>query len=325
MNNVINLKGGRSAPKSQSSRMETMIVSIDQVRQWRVPPFQRPIRINAKVMSIAEQLKRGEVMISGIVTLGKIARDPTHYIVDGQHRLEAFRISELAEIIVDLRIIEFDDMAEMAEEFVRLNSALVRMRPDDILRGLEPTSTVLGTIKKECPFVGYDQVRRGNANAILSMSAVLRCWAGSAGETPTATAGAGISASQVAAQMDADSTQQLVRFLKCAFEAWGRHPEYYRLWSNLNLCLTMWLWRQLVLDTQRGGNKRIVVLTEAQFRKCLTALTASANYLDWLIGRNMTERDRSPAYAKIKELFVSRLSTETTRKVQLPQPSWASR
>jgi hypothetical protein len=49
-------------------------------------------------------------------------------------------------------------MADMGEEFVNLNSQLVTMRPDDIRRGLEGTIEALPTIRRECPFVGYDMI-----------------------------------------------------------------------------------------------------------------------------------------------------------------------
>lgn len=223
MNNIINLKGATSAPRSQSSRMETLIVTLDQVQKWQKPRFQRDKRVNKKVLEIADKLRNGEVMLSGSITPGRLPRDPTLYIVDGQHRLEAFKISGLDEIIIDLRIIECDTWGEMADEYVKLNTPLARMQPDDILRGLEETSPVISAIRREAPFVGYGSVRRSasGSGAILSMSAMLRCWWGSSGETPTGNT-SGVSAAQLAESMDMDSTHQLLRFLNCAHEAWGR-------------------------------------------------------------------------------------------------------
>lgn len=324
MNNVVQIKGSREAPKSQRSSMETIIVSVDQVQQWRVPPFQRPVRVNAKVTAMAEELKRDAVSISGIITLGKMGREGALYVVDGQHRLEAFRISGLKEIIADVRIVHFDTMSEMAEEFVQLNTALVRMRPDDILRGLEPTSPQLQRVKTECPFVGYDNIRRnGSASPILGMSAVVRCWVSSSVETPTGNMG-GMSIAAAASNLDDVSVENLVGFLHLAHAAWGRDQEYFRLWGNLNLTLCMWLWRRLVIDKERGV-KRASVLTELQFKQCLMSMSADANYVDWLLGRVMGDRDRGPAYAKIKAIFAKRLSAEGIAKPLLPSPAWASR
>jgi hypothetical protein len=323
MSTVIPMKG-HAAPKSVRSSMETMLVSVDDVNQWRVPPFQRPVRVNAKVLGLAEELKHNGGVISGIVTLGRITSGGNvHYIVDGQHRLEAFRISELAEAIVDVRLCTFDSMAEMAEEFVRLNSSLAKIRPDDVLRGLEGSVPVLRKIREACPFVGYDQIRRGGASgAVLGMSSVIRCWAASATETPSA--GAGNSAASVAESTDAKSAEDLCRFLNLAKIAWGRDPEYYRLWGSLNLTLCMWLYRRLVLDKERGV-KRFVVLTNEEFKRCLMSLSADSNYLDWLGGRMIGDRDRAPAFTRIKTLFVDRLQQDLGKRPLMPLPVWATK
>lgn len=323
---IIPIKGSREAPKSARSSMETIIVSAKEVDSWKTPPFQRPLRINDKVRSMAEALKQNAVEISGILTLGRLSKDPATWIVDGQHRLEAFKISGLEEIIADVRVCHFDSMGEMASEFVQLNSSLVKMRPDDVLRGLESSILALQTIRKQCDFVGYDNIRRANSHSpMLSMSALLRCWMASAYETPT-TSSAGLSAAQMAETIDALSTQNLIVFLLTAHSAWGRDPEYFRLWGNLNLAMTMWMWRRFVMDKDRQGNKRYVVLTPAQFKQCLMSVSASSDYVDWLQGRNLSERDRSPCYTRLKSIFVKRLSTEGSQvKPKLPAPAWASK
>lgn len=323
---VVSIKGSTLAPKSVRSSMETLIVSIDQVNQWRIPPFQRPLRVNARVMSIAEDMKSNGVEITGVLTLGKVAKDPTMWVVDGQHRLEAFRMSGLTEVIADVRIVSFDSMSEMSDEFVRLNSSIARMRPDDILRGLEPSTPALKRIRQEAPYVGYDHVRRaGTSGAIISMSALLRCWFGSMGETPIGNS-SGKSAAHVVATMDPEAVQQLLDFLNVAHSAWGRDPEYYRLWGNLNLTICMWLWRQLVLATNRSNAKRAVTTTAAQFKQCLMSVSANRDYLDWLPGHIMGDRDRSPCYNRLKAIFVRRLQAEARggEKPKLPQPAWTS-
>lgn len=327
MSNVVSIKGTREAPKSQRSSMETLIISTDQVNQWKVPPFQRPVRINAKVNAIAEEMRQSGCEITGIITLGKVDKDPAFYIVDGQHRIEAFRISGLPEIIADVRIVHFDMMGDMAEEFVRLNSAIVRMRPDDILRGLEPSSPTLRKIRKDCPFVGYDNIRRGGTSGpVLGMNQVIRCWVGSSTETPVSTLG-GLSVSTAATNMDEDSVEDCIRFLLTAHAAWGRDPEYYRLWGNLNLTLCMWLWRRLVSDQRRTTTTRYVSLNVAQFKQCLMSLSADHNYLDYLPGRALNDRDRSPCFLRIKNIFSKRIAEESRdkKKPTLPLPAWSSR
>lgn len=321
---LVPFRGAETAPQSERSKMDTLILTPDQVNSWHIPPFQRPVRVNSKVQAIAEEIRCDGVSIVGILTLGKLKGDTALYLVDGQHRIEAFRLSGLEEIIADVRVIQFDSMSEMAEEFVRLNTAIVRMRPDDLLRGLSPTMPNLQRVMRECQFVGYDQIRRGGVSgSLVSLSAVLRYWQSSSYETPTSSSG-GMSITQIATMFDGDEAAKLIRFLHLAVNAWGRDPEYYRLWGNLNLCLCMWLYRRVVLDTVRRGSARVAVLTESQFKQGLMSLSANSDYLDWLTGRLLSDRDRSPALARIKASFTRRLA-DTLGKFNLPQPAWSAR
>lgn len=323
MGSVISINGAKEAPKSEQSRMETIIVTQPMVSAWKIPPFQRPLRINEKVRVVTEQIKSSET-IEGVVTLGRLRGDPAHYIVDGQHRIEAFKLSEIAEAFADVRVVSFTSMSEMADEFVRLNSSIAKMRPDDILRGLEESTPALKAIRKSCEFVGYDQIRRGKASPVVSMSALLRCWGAAGYETP-ASSSSGLSAAGLAQSIDQVSLQNLIAFLAVAHSAWGRDPEYHRLWSNLNLALCMWLWNRLVIDRDRIGSKRYIVLNIPEFKRCLMSLSAEKDYLDWLQGRNLNDRDRSPCYSRIKGVFARRISADTDKKPTLPAPAWASK
>jgi hypothetical protein len=318
------IPGLKAAPKAYRATMESVILDLDRINQWRVPPFQRPVRVNEKVIAIAEEMKTDQV-IQGVVTLGKLPGDRMEYIVDGQHRAEAFRLSGLPEVYADLRIVHFESMADMGEEFVRLNSAIVKMRPDDILRGMVGTMPALQHVIKECPFVGFGQVRRKSSDSgpVLSLSTVIRTWSMSAHEAPNSGSVAG-SAAKMASLLDMDSAKDLVNFLKLAYEAWGRDYEYFRLWGGLNLCLNMWLYRRLVLDKSRKATARVVVLNDTTFRKCLMSVSTSGSYIEWLSGRNLNDRDRSPALNKLKQIYARRLADEGMGKVALPQPAWVS-
>jgi hypothetical protein len=305
--------------------METMILALKDIETWRIPPFQRPVRINDKVRMLAEELKADGYSISGILTLGKVTGDPSTWVVDGQHRLESFKLSGLTEVLADVRLCKFDTMAEMAGEFVRLNSALVRMRPDDVLRGLESTSPALAFIRNQCEFVGYGSIRRKDSRAaVLGMSSVLRAWFGSMGETPSS--GNGSSAAQMADTLDIADAQKLVPFLLTAYSAWGNDPEYYRLWGGLNLTMCMWLYRRLVLDRDRSGVKRYASLNIPQFKQCMMAASASGDYLNWLSGRRLSDFDRSPCYTRLKAIMVKRLMDDAKGGVvpKMPKPAWAS-
>ena len=117
----------------------------------------------------------------------------------------------------------------------------------------------------------------------------------------------------------------MIDFLQVAFSAWGRDHSNFRLWGNLTLTLSMWLYRRTVVMVQTTSS-RSVRLTDDLMKKCLMSVAASTDYADWLIGRQLNDRDRSPAYNKIKAIFVKRLEQETGsgKAIKLPSPAWVS-
>jgi hypothetical protein len=319
----LNKRGPRAIPKSAISKMETMLFSRDDVSTWIVPPFQRPLRVNDKVRAVAEELKANGGFIQGVLTLGKLHNDKGTYIVDGQHRIEAFKISELPEAIADVRTVTFDSLADMAEEFVLLQQALVRMRPDDILRGIEASTRSLKIIRETCPFVGYGYVARSTSltSPLVSMAVVLRHWAGSQPETPVPHKSS-VTSTQLAHEMDDLEVTNLCKFLHVAQSAWGRDPSYARLWSGLNLGLCMWMYRRLVLDIDRTA-KRAMILNTDQFKKCLMSISADGEYIDWLSGRSLTDHHRMPCYRRLRAIFGTRLKEEGVDAPKFPSPAWA--
>lgn len=311
------VKPSTEAQKTTGTTLDTIEVTPDLMRSWKLPPFQRPFRLNEKVQLLAQQIKRDDGVIPGVMTLGVLDRE--RYLVDGQHRREAFYLSECLVGFVDVRVLHFSDMAEMGDEFVNLNSQIVKMRPDDILRGLEGSYEPLRKIRRRCPFVGYDMIRRSEKSPVLSMSTAIRCWVGSATEVPKS---GGSSAATLARTFSAEDADQLIAFLDCAIAAWGRDPQYGRLWSTLNLSLCMWTYRRLVIAPYSVKTQKI---THEQFTRCLMSLSAAEAYVDWLLGRSFGNRDIGPAYSRIKGLFVSRLEHDTNKRHLLPQPAWASK
>ncbi len=326
MSNVVPIKGAERPPQAEQSRMDTLILTLQMISAWKLPPFQRPLTLNDKVRSVIEIIKKTEV-IEGVITLGILRNETALYLVDGQHRIEAFKLSEMPEVIADVRIMRFQTIADMADEFLRLNSSLVRMRPDDLLRAMEESTPMLKQIRKACDFVGYDKIRRGTSGSgpVVGMSALVRCWTSSGYETPSSGNTHG-GAMRLVESIDQTSMQNLIAFLATAHSAWGRDPEYYRLWSNLNMTLCMWLWNRLVIDRDRSGAKRYSTLNIPEFKKCLMSLSANSDYVEWLTGRNLTDRDRSPCYNRIKSIFSRRMVEDGKEggKRQLPSPAWAS-
>lgn len=305
------------AEKVTRTTVDTILITPELVSSWLIPPFQRPLRVNEKVRQLAVKIAEDGGVMPGIMTLGILGRQK--FLLDGQHRREAFLMSGCKEGFVDVRLHHFENMADMGEEFVNLNSQLVRMRPDDIVRGLEESIPAVAYIRKECPFVGYDQIRRGTNAPLVSMSALLRCWNASSKEAPQAGA-AGVA--HLAKELLEDDARQLVAFVKTVYAAWGRDPEYFRLWSNLNLTLCAWLYRRIVLSSYSAKTKAI---SRELWTKCMMALSADHDYIDWLLGRNLNERDRSPCYNRIKATVARRLEQEagTGKKALLPAPPWA--
>jgi hypothetical protein len=302
--------------------VETRLLTLAEIESWARARSQRPVRVNAKVIKYSEDLKRNGGMIAGLITLGRLPNDPKIYGVNGWHRCEAARMSGLVEFIADVQIKHYDTLAELAQDSIDLNDHLAQSRRDDTLRSQEEILPVLKMIREQCDFVGYDNVRRASSSsAMVSMACALRCWGGSGGETPSL---GGASIASHPENVTEPDAQQMCVFLNTAYSAWKDDPQYYRLWANLNLTMTMWLFRQLVLNAP-AGSKRHVTINVAQFRNCLMSLSAAGDYLDWLVGRNMSERDRTPCYGRIRHIFGQRLLNDgyTARRLKFPQPAWA--
>jgi hypothetical protein len=218
-----------------------------------------------------------------------------------------------------VRYCHFESEAEMGDEFVKLNSHIVTMKPDDILRGLEKSHPALAKVRRACPFVGYGQIRRNEKSPVVSMSALLRCWFGSAPEVP---ANGGMTATKVVGNLTDDEADTMISFLNLAIAAWGRASEHARLWANLNLTICMWLYRRLVITPYSASTKK---LSKDVFQKCLMSVAADSLYNDYLMGRQLRERDRSPTYSKLKAIFAKRIEAETGDKPRLPSPNWGGR
>jgi hypothetical protein len=303
------------AEKRTNTALDTLEITEARIKTWRAPPFQRPLRVNEKLQAIAKQIGEDGV-VPGIITLGVL--DGDLYLLDGQHRIEGFRISGLPVAYVDVRFMHCESIGKMGEEFVRLNSRIVNIRPDDILRGLEASSGPLQLIRRRCAFVGYDFIRRGEKAPILSMSVALRAWYGSEPEVPTPRS---VGIATLAQTLTEENADQLSQFLGCCLQGWGRDTPYAKLWGSLNLILCAWLYRRLVISQYSSKSPR---LTKDMFTKCLMSLSADSAYLDWLVGRNLGDRDRSPAYDRVKKTFARRLLAETAKKPLLPAPAWAN-
>jgi hypothetical protein len=308
-------------PKTARASMETLIITPAAVSRWLPPPFQRPKKTNKRTVAVTEAIKKEGGIIPGTITLGKF--NGNTYLVDGQHRIGCFLDSELPEGLADVRVLTFNTLAEMAEEFSQLNSHIVPFRKDDILRGMEAYTPALAELRRRCPFVGYDNVRQKSKNSkVLSMSTAIRTWLGSEKEPND-----GPSTSRAVELLSDEEVSKLAACLATCWEAWGREPESFRLWGKLNLGIVFWLWRRIVLKEDMPaadlGGRRRTIITPDQFRLCLMALSANGRYVEWLLGRNLKERDRKPCYDHVKSIFVGRLGGMGLGRPLMPSPEWA--
>jgi len=321
MTNIVQLKDQTAEHKR--SVLECRLLKLEDFEQWVRHVYQRPISENQKVQELAEELQRNGGIIPGVLTLGRLPNDPRIYGVDYQHRVAACKLSGRDEFIGEVRTVEYQSMAEMAKDSIKLNSRLVNMKPDDVLRALEPSLPLLATLRSACNFIGYsNNVRRvSHGNSVLSMSVTLRCWAASSGETPSF--GGGQPAAELAEALDDADVQYLTACLASAYQAWRDEPEYYVLWAGLNLTMCMWLFRQLVV--KRADKKsRAVHLTVNEFARCLMSVSAASDYLNWLPGRKLGDRDRSPCYTRLRAIFTKRIVDESGQRPIFPQPNWYS-
>lgn len=311
------VKPSGEAERATQTTLDTIEVTKKLAASWKSPPFQRELRPTPRVLALADDIKKSGVL-PGILTLGVL--DGDIFIVDGQHRLHAFLVSDALVAYADVRTHYFTSMGEMAQEYVLLNSSLVRLRPDDILKGLEQSNLHLQRIRKRCPYVGYDAVRRGATSPVLSMSTLLRMWEGSRPDVPS---GGKLSVATIADTLNDQDTDELIAFVGLCFAGWRRDAEYRTLWGSLNLTLCSWLYRRVVIGEAGRGTSRSKKLDADQFRRCLLALSATPAYLEYLVGRRISDRDRAPTYNRLKTIFAHRYWEDRKEKLLLPSPAWA--
>jgi hypothetical protein len=300
--------------------------TIADVKSWLIPPIQRPLTVNAKVMELMGQIRESQGLIPGVIHLGVVKG--VIYLLDGQHRLHAFELSLCPVGRAHFVTLPFESIGAMGETFAKLNGALVRMKPDDYLRSLEPTNEGLQRLRKLCPFVGYGSIRRGNRNsgAVISASMVIKVWLG--GRTNTPSGGSlGGSVVSLMGHITVAEADAMGEFYVMAYEAWGPDREYAKLWTGLNLIIIAWLYRHVMLDPARVRAATLTKLTPEQFSSCMMALSADAKYLQWLgHPRFFSEQNRGPCYARVKAIFQRQYTKDNPGKprLRLPDPEWAS-
>lgn len=293
---------------------EVKIVTLQDIESWKMPSFQRPFVNNTKVKAISKEIATNGHEIPGWIILGKLGDDT--YLLDAQHRVNAAKMSGISEFLAKVELIQFDSMAEMGQHFIRENSKIVSLKPDDILRGLRDQSDVLQLLES-CPVIAYDNVRRGggiNTRPMVTMSNALRAWDASRGEVP----GGSVSAIEALNGMSISDAQHLVEFLNLAKECWGTDSTYNALWNRTNLVMCMWIYKLMVIGINRLDKSRFTKMSREDFQKGLIGLTDNT-YSQFVIGKNNITNFRVPLYNRMKKIFLERLGT-----LKFPAPDWVS-
>lgn len=313
----------------------------DKIGMLDRPEFQRPLNINEEVISLAHAMmleaagsRDRMCTIPDDIVFGRL--DGREYLIDGQHRIfGAFALasglrdyggSKLSpppggvaplSALAQVKIIEFDSIAEMAQAFSRFQKKLVQLKPDDNLRALEYTNTHLRDIRKACPFIGYEKNRNTKATIMLSMSAAIRVWFGS-GAVPAG----GPSADKAAALLDDEQARHIIGFFEaCEAAGWvNQDKSNERLWSSLNIGINMWLWRAMVLGISgRLRTAGCTALKATQYIECMKELR-NEEYLKFLYSRSLRFQDRVPTYEFMQELFLPALARCQIIAPKFPEP-----
>ena len=304
-----------------NDRMRTVTFRREQLLDLRDPPFQRPFSENKKVVALkanylAQAVGGGPVKFPGVLTLGLL--DGMVYKLDGQHRTKAFLATGLGLLTADVRTMEYTDMKEMGEEWVRIQGQLVRTRPDDFLRAIEDANPSLRFLREQCPFIGYGNIKRSDTSPVLSMFLGLTCWMMSMGNGSNVFH---LSAVEIGPSLTMEMAQSAAAFFAACWDAWGNTPETNRLWNRLNLFVCAYLYHNMV---EADPKPRIAHIDTQVFAKCMMSVSASSRYLDWLVGRPLNAFSRSRCFQYVKEIVASRLKTEGVSPIGITSPFWAS-
>ena len=69
------VKPQTEAERTTHTTMDTIEVTPNLVRSWKLPPFQRALRVNEKVQTLAQHIKEQGGVIPGIMTIGVLDKE----------------------------------------------------------------------------------------------------------------------------------------------------------------------------------------------------------------------------------------------------------
>lgn len=304
--------------------VEMRVLTQEVFESWDSPPFQRPVSVGKNVAKASLTMQDTGCIMTAIylgVWEGKT------YIVDGQHRRVAFIGSGLDRVVAPVITKYYKDdtpgLLEMCEDFLLIQAHIKNPTANDKLRALEPMSSGLQKIRKECPFVGYGGFRCNKNSPIVSMAQVIRSMVTSGQEELGSPAK---SAVVHAREMTLHEANSLTIFLKLAFEAWGRDKEHKPLWTPMNMSLCLWFFRRMLKAPSPNKDSKGDV-TQQQFSNIFFELLSNRRYRSLLQansgGRLGDPEVRNPVLKELMRAIKRSLKRDKVRDYYMPDPSWA--
>lgn len=294
-------------------RSEVVVVTVALVNSWERPDFQRMFKQTKNVVDATNQIGRTEE-IPGTIWIG--VWEGRSYVVDGQHRIEAFLGANIAEALASVAFKAFDSYDAMARFYRMINTPLRSFSAQDNLKAAAVEYESLRIIEREATFASWYKPKR-NSGKTIQISSMVRFWGMARSDAP----GGSAQVVAVAAGMNKLAAHRLCVFGSLCHDAWGTDSGYAALWGGLNFPVVLWLYARTVLRDPEPS-LRVTRLDQPAFKKALVSL-CDESYVDWLRGRNSLQNFRSPCYNKIKQRFKATLEKRGER-LTLPSPDWAS-
>ncbi len=113
-----------------STTYETVMIDSKWVDKFLSPGWQRFL-YNSNINYFVNQLRNNTFKDNQIITVKKSKKKDEFIVIDGQHRIEAIRVSGIS-AIVDLRIVDGLEEKELLEEYVVANTGKAPRLIDDI-------------------------------------------------------------------------------------------------------------------------------------------------------------------------------------------------
>ena len=292
-----------------------VLLTIDDLEYLMKPPCQRFVSKTKRVERLTEEmLKTGRLGVGILLVMG-LPNGEVH-LVDGNHRIEAFRNSGLKSIIVSVQTKSAKTYKDIAEEYIRCQCSLKTSTVDDKLKGIAVGHPPLQKIAQFCTFVTYKRAST-RSDCLISMSDVVHCWFDASTNPPTRYSGdKGIPIEECAKLITDKDAACIIEWLLVCQISLGTVNRV--LWAPLNMTLCLWLYKQMVKGGCKGPCTRLKI---AEFGRGLAGLV-NMKYTNYLKGLKLTTPNAGGnAFALLREHFRGGLASAGIRaSAQIPVP-----